>query len=333
MVQKLLICIIHTVKLQLREPTLRKTLQNISGMTNWDVSIEFINQYDPDVLQSTQKLAEIIKLEGPGDGSIYDKLIKPLHIKQVSQALKHKQALEIFKQNSKYDVLLILENDALSSPNVQNDLQNALTHFLRANIPFLSLGCPVPKAATGNMANIVEFFRFLPTTDSYLVSRQHVTTFVDNFLPLRYSINVQLSYICHKEKMKMELFNPNVFVNGSKFGVFLSSVDPNNRLFMNNEYNTVVTLLANENLSDADKQTIEKIHNTIPFKEHPDFIHQFANYYMKIKDYTKAKEYFEKAYKIFKENDCILNSESEFLINYSRIFQHFQDLEEPISIS
>jgi hypothetical protein len=321
--QKLLICVIHTQKLQLREPTLKATLTNLKSIPGWETQVEFINEHEPDTISQTF-IKENIKLENPQLGNVFDQLVRSLHIKQVSQVLKHKAAFETFQKQTGYEFLLVLEDDVLCSNTIQNDLANALVTFKASKADIISLSSPVPKNVNGNTLNLFDHFRFLPTADAYLVKRSSIQTLVNNFLPIRYQANIHISYICQTNKLSLEIYSPNIFVNGSKYGVFLSSLEQNNRLFMNQEYNRLQNLLTADEIGPSEDSEIKSIINKFAFKEHPDFMYQVALYHMKKKDYTEAKKYFETAFKVFQENDCIMNSESEFLLHYSRIYKFLQ---------
>jgi hypothetical protein len=58
--QKLLICVIHTQKLQLREPTLKATLTNLKSIPGWETQVEFINERE--LIEMCERLQSEIHL-------------------------------------------------------------------------------------------------------------------------------------------------------------------------------------------------------------------------------------------------------------------------------
>ena len=133
-----------------------------------------------------------------------------------------------------------------------------------------------------------------------------------------------MSYLSRFNGIKFTFYNSNVFVNGSKFGVFVSALDPNNKLFMNPDYNKIGMLLSKDELESDGIKTITQIEKRLQFKDHPDFQYIFGLFYVKQKNYKKALSYFEDAYKNYNSNDSVINAESEFLQDYIKLFKHLQ---------
>ena len=329
MVFKLLVCVIHSKKLELRMPSLNSTLSKLQGMRGYDVTVKTITNHETDNIDVNVVRSKML-LENPKTNTIFDSLVKNIHIKQVSQVFKHVDALKSFADDKSYDALLVLEDDVLSPPSLAHDFNTLVQYIKNANkdVDILVTGAPTPKLAESNSAPAIplfQHFRFIPTVDSYIVTRKGIDKIVDNFFPIRYQMNVHLSYVAMTQNLNVMLASPNVFVNGSKFGVYLSSTDPNNKLFMNQDYNKMMMINSKAEIDNNDKNAVETIMKTASFKEHPDFQYQFAVWYTKQNEHKKAKEIFDTVYKAYIDNECILSNESEFLMNYTRVFKHLQD--------
>jgi hypothetical protein len=143
--------------------------------------------------------------------------------------------------------------------------------------------------------------------------------------PIHFTQTTQLSYVANKLGLRIGMHSPNLFVNGSKLGVYLSSLDINNRLFMNPDYNRVFAIMTKAIVTDEDMKEAHDIISKTNFKDHPDFQYQLSILHMRRGEYAKSKELMDKIYNTYLENDCIINSESEFLLNYTRIFRFDQD--------
>ena len=140
----LLICVIRTSKLQqLREQTLKVTLSNIVGNKKLKTEIKYIDEFEPDGIDG-QFLASIVKLDALQTGKVFDGMVKNLHIKQVSQVLKHSKAYELFAKSSA-DWLLVLEDDTLTSQTIGDALDKLMSNSsLQAEFDIINLSCPIP---------------------------------------------------------------------------------------------------------------------------------------------------------------------------------------------
>lgn len=322
---KLLVCVIRTAKLQqLREQTLKVTLSNITSSKTLAAEVKYIDEFDPEGLDP-KFVQAVVKLDQLKTGTEFDGMVKNLHVKHVSQVLKHIKAYEYFK-NSSADWLLVLEDDTLTSQTVGDQLAKVLKS-VPAEYDIINLSCPIPMdiAKSEGVHEITKHFKFVPTVDAYLVRKSVASKLVDTMAPIHFTQTTQLSFVANKLGLRIGMHCPNLFVNGSKLGVYLSSIDINNRLFMNPDYNRVFAIMTKPMITDEDMKDASDILLKTNFKDHPDFQYQLAILHMRRGEYAKSKELMDKIYNIYLENDCIVNSESEFLLNYTRIFRFDQD--------
>jgi hypothetical protein len=124
--------------------------------------------------------------------------------------------------------------------------------------------------------------------------------------------------------MKVHMTVPNIFLDGSKYGLYLSSIEPNNKLFLNPEYNQLNSLVRKETIDESDTSTIEKLLENMKFKNHPDIRFLQGLYLLKKECYKEAKATFDSIYDVYSQNQCIINNESEFLQVYMNTFKHIQ---------
>tara|TARA_B100000497_G_C7283565_1_gene195884 strand:+ start:94 stop:462 length:369 start_codon:yes stop_codon:yes gene_type:complete len=122
----------------------------------------------------------------------------------------------------------------------------------------------------------------------------------------------------------MKIF-PNICGDGSKMGVYTSSILMNNVLIFNDLYKEIYILLEKHLKFDDDTVEIVKdkfLNNTN--KENPDFVYLEALFYKKIGDIEKAKELFETAMGLYEENLVPMNNTSTFLKNYIELYKVLQ---------
>jgi GR25 family glycosyltransferase involved in LPS biosynthesis len=342
MTKKLNVFFIHAQWLKDREKVIMEfnkqlgkyQFRNIKG-TKTRVITEFDpNDINGQIIGSTVNYSPIQEavsdVISPQAGlSSYNVFLKNLHVFQLSNALKHWRALEeISKTSDEDDINLILEDDVLYEDKMCMILENVLAE-LPAGYEVVFLGLPsnvdAKKRLDVKFQPAKEMFRVLPYCDAYVVSKAAAKKLYENFLPIKFVNNVQLSFVMEKSNTTGLISIPNVFMDGSKFGMFLSVLNPNNNLMFNNDYMRVKMAIANFNeLKPGDREVVEKIMRESPFRGHPDFMHLVALYNVRQKKYKDAEAVFEEALKIFQGNSCILNHESQFLKDYILMYRETQ---------
>lgn len=122
-------------------------------------------------------------------------------------------------------------------------------------------------------------------------------------------------------------YNKITFIEGSKLGLYPSSVNPNNYLFLNNNYIALKQIAEKKELTDDDMKNAEKIYKESQNISSIDIQGLMGTIYQNYKDYKKAKEYMSaslsalkkcKGYSIMKNN--------EILNNTINIYQYDQDM-------
>jgi hypothetical protein len=289
-----------------------------------DVNIRVISEFDYGEIN--QQLASRMLNQGPIQDSElakYNSLIGTIHISQFSNTLKHYRALELISINSgESDINLVLEDDVLFEESVGAALDKIVglsTH------PIVFLGMPnnlkeAPGKGTFQFIKTKEVFQVLPYCDSYIITKKTAHQMHTNFLPIKFQNNVQMSFVMDKLKIASYLTAPNIFMDGSKFGAFLSGLSPTNELVFNPDYVKAKELLSKD-LNSRDITTLEKLWKESPIREHPDMLHQKVLYLAKINKKEDAKKLCEELLKIFQGNNCIVNRDSKFLRDYINLYQ------------
>lgn len=145
-------------------------------------------------------------------------------------------------------------------------------------------------------------------------------------MPIKFSTNIQFSYIVDtkRDTIKSASTWPDYLIDGSKYGVYLSVLETNNKLILNNTYNALFRKILVE--PEIDSAGVDKLFDEMQFKNNPDVNYLKGLYEYKKKDYKKAKEIFDDVYKVYDTNQNMLNNESEFLYNYINVHRHLQTI-------
>tara|TARA_Y100000389_G_scaffold192603_1_gene220275 strand:- start:104 stop:472 length:369 start_codon:yes stop_codon:yes gene_type:complete len=122
----------------------------------------------------------------------------------------------------------------------------------------------------------------------------------------------------------MKIF-PNICGDGSKMGVYTSSILMNNVLIFNDLYKEIYIMLEQHlKFDDAMIETVKGKFSSNTNTENPDFIYLEALFYKKIGYIEKAKELFETAMGYYEENLVPMNNTSTFLKNYIELYKVLQ---------
>lgn len=341
MSRKLNIYFIHGKWLADREKVItefQKLVTKYSFKNIKTVKVRTITDYDPSDINS-DIIGKFVSYEQNKDEdptvaddkklSFYNNLMKNLHIFQLSNALKHYKALQEISQDNTADddINIILEDDILYEDKICMTLDKLFTELDKSyGIVFLGLpsNIDMKKREGIKYQNTKEVFRILPYCDSYIISTAAAKILYENYLPIKYINNIQLSYVIEKTNINSVIALPNLFMDGSKFGLFLSVLNPNNALLFNNDYMKIKMLLSKESISDDEKKDIEKTLKESMVISHPDMMALNALYQIQNKNYKEAETIFENALKIYQGYNCILNHESGFLKDYIRLYKYLQ---------
>lgn len=333
MVKKLNIFFIHAKPLKERKLVIDNFKQILKKYRFKNIVLGkffVIVNYDPsDINQET--ITQHVNYDKINDAHVewYNQFMKNMHINQLSNTLKHYKAIELITKHSNDNELnLILEDDILYEDKICSSIEK-LVSSLPKSYDVIFLGYPTVDKVVESTTNYVfqdtkQIFKVLPFCDSYLIHHSAAKTIKANYLPIKFSNNIQLSYICDKIGITTQQSIPNLFIDGSKYGLFLSKLTANNPLIFNDDFTNLRNIVNKNEYSIADHQTVKQILNKSPIKNNPDFIHIECMYHMKCKNYEKAKERYDMAYKIYMSNGCIMSNESIFLKDYIRCHKYLQ---------
>lgn len=321
---KLSIYFIHSKDLVMRKQVCETFISKVNN--DFDVKVVYVEDEDPKDIDIV-KIRELVKLEKSKTNDIFDALLKNIHVKQLSNTLKHLHAYKEI-ENSDDEFSLILEDDVIYSNEIVDNLKQCINNIRNYsnewNILFTGMPQPSGLNISQPIINVNEIYKLIPVCDSYFVNRKNVSQLISKFTPIKFCTNIQLSYLFAHEGIKACMCVPNIFFDGSKYGMFLSSLEANNKLFLNPEYNKLVSIINKKEYTNDDKNNIVEINKKMQFANHPDFLYQLGLYEFYNKNFSKAKEIFDGIYDIYTKNNSIINSESEFLFNYCNLFAHFQ---------
>lgn len=249
-----------------------------------------------------------------------------LLLRQVSNATKHHAALLAIAEGGGADDewRVVVEDDAFvvqTAASLARALETA-----PAAVDMLMLGMPTNSApADGSGHPLLEhhFPAVLPHCDSYAVRVSAARRMASAFMPVRFPTQVQLWWLTRTCGLSLHMASPNQFVDGSKFGTFLSSVEVNNRLWLNIQYCDLEALLrAGEALTPPlDALTALTVSAArIQNRGHPDIQHLLARAEVLAGRHEAAQALYEAALAMYERENSPMNERSRFLLDHMALY-------------
>jgi len=270
------------------------------------------------------------------DHESFKSRLKPLHTRQVSNCLKHLQALKIAHSIPNTDDIhplpfsLIVEDDALFTADVELQLRAVVkTMPGDADIVFISLPTPIQTKSESPKAFIPIDGLFngdLPACDAYIVRTSAAEKLSSSFLPIRLHTPSHLRYMISELGLHAYVSTSNIFIDGSKIGVFPSSIDVNNVLLWNTPYCRLLDAASSPNVTNDElKQALDIESKTQSFSKHPDVLALRSRCMARMGMFKEAKELAEQAMQGFEQGAALFNDNSIFLRNYMNIYGNLQE--------
>jgi tetratricopeptide (TPR) repeat protein len=194
------------------------------------------------------------------------------------------------------------------------------------DILFLSLN------TVNNGENFVNFrtvYNKLITKSCYFVKPKICNKLYEESSTFKLQIKYFISkYIEDNKELNVYFYNKNTLIEGTKIGIYPSSVNAINYLYFNNEYIGLLKIYNKDVITDDDIVEACGLYKIVENINSSDIINIMGMIYNKHKNYKEAKKCFIKALDVHKKNYGYLQKNSNILNNCITIFQHDQDMLE-----
>jgi tetratricopeptide (TPR) repeat protein len=194
------------------------------------------------------------------------------------------------------------------------------------DILFLSLN------TVNNSDNFINFrtvYNKLITKSCYFVKPKICNKLYEESKTFKLQIKYFISkYIEDNNDLNVYFYNKNTLIEGTKIGIYPSSVNSVNYLYFNNEYIGLLKIYNMDVITDDDIAEASRLYKIVENINSSDIINIMGMIYNKHKNYKEAKKYFIKALDVHKKNYGYLQKNSNILNNCITIFQHDQDMLE-----
>jgi GR25 family glycosyltransferase involved in LPS biosynthesis len=321
------IYVIHVEQFKFRRATCDKLKDILEADERFTLKFNYISEHDPQNI-TQDEIRQFVNYEQIKDEELapYNGFIKNIHINQLSNSLKHMKALEYITENDEVEFSIILEDDIVFNDNVADILYDCLSDT-PTDYDLYFLGLPSSKEVQGDKyQNVGDVFKVLPCCDSYIITKTSAEALFKSYTPIKFSNNIQLSYLIKKNNFKTYLAVPNVFIDGSKLGLYYSSLSVNNKLIFNQDYVSIAKLIEEkEEFDEEEMKVIDAAFVGIRLKTNPEMFYLKALYEVKRHNYEFAKAIYAYAYSLYEANGSVLNNQSTFLRDYMKVFKYLQE--------
>jgi len=295
------------------------------------------NPSSNDIENNLDKYKDIVILNKDDiDDDDFKNQVIPLNTSQLSNLNKHLKAYELIKNNNNDDYHFIIEDDIIILDEFINNINSLLTKIKELDFDLILTGIAINQSGNFKFLNSINYFKVLISKCSYFISKECAIKLIEFNNKIRFTQKLTLSYFIWKNKDTIKSFvcNKNLFFEGSKIGVFSTSINNNNFLYQNGEFVKLTQLIGdNEYIPDDIIKQVEDIFNSAG-KNNPDFLHTLGLAYYKNKNYKKAKDTLIEAVSCLKKNDGFISQHNEILNNCINMHQYEQsDIENALKLS
>jgi len=333
------IYIITSDHLKLRFNSLNQQITKIKEIldqTNYNYNFHQINNPSSiDIEKNLEKYKEIVSLKKEEiDDDDFKNQVIPINTCQISNITKHLKAYELIK-NSNDTYHFIIEDDIILIDEFIENIKTLFIKIKETDFDLILSGIAINQNDDFKFLNSYNYFKVLISKSSYFISKNCASKLIQFMDKYRFTMKLSLSYFIWKNKdfIKTYVSNKNLFFEGSKIGIFSTSINNNNFLYQNGEFVKLINLIGDNDYIDDD--TIKKaeiIYNNAG-KNNPDFLHTLGLAYYKNKNYKKAKDTLIDAVFNLKKNDGFICQHNEILNNCINMHQYEQsDIENALKL-
>ena len=329
------IYIVYTNELENRIKRLNNVIEvfkTLCSKNDIDIIINIIKEPSAKTIDENIKTfnerVDYNKFDGDNE---YNEYIENLNTFQISNYEKHRELYNIIKDKDENSLYLIIEDDILISNDYVNNIEELINYLKDGNnelwdILFLSLNT---INSTDKIINFRKVYDKLITKCCYFIKPKICEKLYNETNIFKLTMKNTLSkYIKDNENLNVYFFNKITFIEGSKIGIYPSTINNVNNLYFNNEYIELIKIYNKDILSKEDISKSLELFKQVENINSSDLNNIIGMIYLKNKNYNEAKHYFITALELHKKNFGYLQKNSIILNNAIDIFKHEQNMLE-----
>ena len=327
---------INTPNLVRRVNYFNTTLSKLSvcaSEKNLKVNIISIASPGTDIIEKSidefNKRVQYQKDTSPTADEEFNKRIQPLNIHQISNIEKHRSALLKISQSFDDELHMILEDDVLIGDDYIGNLSELFNVLSQSNNWTWDVLFTCVADINSNPLSVGDSrknFKFLANKSSYLIKPSTASQLYSHLHTFKHDLKTAISkFVWDNRDINSMVLNRHTLLEGSKVGLFPTSVNNSNFLFQNMAFVQIFNMLKNDVITQDMRQNAEKQYQTIEHFSSPDVLYIMGLMYFKTNNYDKCKEFMTRACNELKIQNGFVSKNSEILNKTIDIFKHQPD--------
>lgn len=337
--------VIHTPALTIRGKKLENVIQLLkitAQKCGYKPEVALIIAPDPAALQNQLETLQTKVSYDPTENPEFDKFTQILSLEMISNIEKHKEALKKIanaRSTNAGDLYMVIEDDVVILRDCIENLEDLLKmNHADLDWDFISMGISktvdkTEKQALETINMLDSNSRVLPSKEAYLIRKSVATKLLPDFETYKFTYRVQLSWLLSKganagagvSAFKVMFPRKRTTIDGSKLGLFPSSIHSNNILTFNTEYMQLYAFLSKTKEEIvANMPAIDNLYKTTKGLHSCDFSHIYGLIKIKADDLVTGELLLMEAVEQVKQSQGLLNSRSDLANNLVEIYQHIQ---------
>lgn len=326
------IIVIYTKSLSNRTQYINSTLtflKNLCEKYNLKVNIILVDSpNNSDILNDSEKYNKRVNYDKI-ENCKYNNNIIPLNPNQISNIEKQRNALLKVKEN---EYNLIIEDDVIISKDYIDNIELLIKNInILENLDILITSDFIYNENKNmELLSFNEYDKILISKSSYLINKKTADKLFESTDIFKYDYKVSLTKFLknNKDNIDSKILNKCIFLEGSKVGIFGSSLKNKNFLSQNSQYIELAKLV-NLNIIDDDIiKNATDIYKLLENLENPEIDHLYALVHYKSNDINNTKKYLNKAIINMKKNNNYCSKSNEILNNAINIYKLDQEFFE-----
>lgn len=320
---KLNIFIIYTKSLNNRNNYINSSIsfiKNLCDKNNIEINIVAINTPEIDEIDRNKEIYDKkINLEKIDNCKYNDSIIK-LNYNQISNIEKHRTALN---QVVDKEYNIILEDDVIISKDFIKNIEELFADLsILDNIDML---CTCDFIYDGDdklkLKSFRDYNKILVSKSSYFINKNMAKELYDYLDNYKYDMKTTITKFIDNNNFDVKFLNKCLFLEGSKVGIFTSSIRNKNFLSQNTNYIELVKIGSNSTITDENLKLATDIYNTIENLKNPEIYHLYGLIYYKKGDIDNAKKYLTLAANNIRESKAYYDKNNEIINNCINIYK------------
>jgi GR25 family glycosyltransferase involved in LPS biosynthesis len=310
--------------------TTLKTIDDCLKGVGVTVKIDTVENFEPHQINIAD-YEKVVDYSKCGNDEL-DKLIAPMNIEEFSNLLKHKDAWRRCTR-SDAELCMVIEDDAMIMEEGKAALLSLIDVLKKSDptnwdVCMLGIAKKVDDGVFQDqmLVSVKHAFTVLPEKECYMITPRSAHKLLATIDKITFSARHHLSWVSITDRVKIVHPVFRVTLDGSKLGLFPSSIHHNNMLILNFEYMEMWKAFSSGGGGEGeiDYSAMAKLYNTVKHINSPDVMHLYAVILYRCKRFDEARDMFDEAIVEMGKKKGMLNARSDLIQNAIQFYKGYQ---------